>query len=282
LDTISTGATIAFAMECFERGLLTAQDTGGVPLRFGDADAVLQAIEWIAQRHGIGHLLAEGSQRAAEQIGPGAARYAMHVKGQEIPFQEPRLAHLRGLGYVINPAGADHLAGAVDTFFEKEGSPMLQTYRALGVLNPMSLRGYNVDKVRIYAYSHMWTSFSNCAVLCLFIRYNFEQVTKLVQGMTGWNSSLWELMKVGERASSMAAAFNAREGYAAMDDRLPERFYTPLEQAALQGVAIDRAALQQAKGWFYGMMGWDPQTGVPTRNKLDELGVSWVADILEP
>jgi aldehyde:ferredoxin oxidoreductase len=281
LDTISTGASIAFAMECFERGLLTAQDSSGMPLRFGDADAMLQAIEWIAQRQGLGRLLAEGTRRAAQQIGGDAPRYAMQVKGQELPLQDPRLAHLRGLGYVINPAGADHLAGAVDTFFEKEASPMLQTYRALGVLNPMSLRGYNVDKVRVYTYSHMWMSFSNCAILCMFIRYNFDQVTKLVQGVTGWNSSLWELMKIGERASSMAAAFNAREAYNAPDDGLPDRFYTPLQQAALAGVAIDRAALKEAKRWFYGMMGWDPQTGVPTRSKLDELGLSWVGECLE-
>jgi aldehyde:ferredoxin oxidoreductase len=280
LDTISTGMTIAFAMECFERGLLTAHDTGGLPLRFGDVEAMLQAIELIARRQGIGDLLAEGSYRAAARIGPEAAALAMHVKGQELPLQEPRLAHLRGLGYAINPAGADHLAGAVDTFFEKEGA-YLANYRRLGAFQPIGLRGYDAGKVRLYAYSHIWCSFANCALLCLFVQYTFPQVLQLVEGVTGWNSSVWDLMKAGERAATLARAFNVREGFTPDDDRLPARFHTALAEGPLKGVAIDEEQLRQAKRCFYGIMGWDPNTGIPTPGKLDELGIGWVWGLLK-
>ncbi len=115
LDTISTGATIAFAMECFEKGLITERDTDGIILRFGNADAMVRMVEMIGLREGIGDLLAEGSMRAAKRIGGGAERLAIHVKGQEVPMHEPRLKKALGLGYAISPTGADHNHNFHDT-----------------------------------------------------------------------------------------------------------------------------------------------------------------------
>lgn len=279
LDTISTGATIAFALECFERGILSKEQSDGLDLRFGCGETVLELIERIASRKGIGDLLAEGTRRAAKMLGGDANEYAMHVMGLEVAFQEPRLAHHRGLGYVVGPTGADHLVGAPETFFEKEG-PRLENYRTLGVFQPSPLHGFNHKKLRLYVYSHIWYSFANCAVLCLFVPYSFEQVRQLVVGMTGWNSSLWEIMKGGERAATMARAYNIREGAQPQGNTLPRRFFKALQEGPLAGVQIDPDGMEEAKRAFNGMMGWDPETGVPTIGKLQELGIEWVASCL--
>jgi aldehyde:ferredoxin oxidoreductase len=277
LDTISTGMAISFAMDCYERGLLTRQQSDGLKMRFGSADVVLRLIELIARRQGIGDLLAHGTRRAAERVGSEAEECALHVMGLELPLQEPRLAHHRGLGYVVGPTGADHLVGAPETFFEQEG-PRLENFRALGAFNPSPLHGFDSEKLRLYTYSHIWNSFANCAVLCLFLPYSFDQVRQLVWGMTGWNSSVWELMKVGERAATMARAFNAREGLGPDLGRLPGRFHKRLPAGPLHSVALEREGMARAREGFYGMMGWDPKTGVPARGKLQELGIGWVEE----
>lgn len=115
LDTISTGMTISFAMECFENGLLTTEDTGGIDLRFGNAEAMIKTIELIAKRESIGNLLAEGTAKAAQRIGKEAEKFSMEVKGLGIPMHEPRLKHALGVGYMVNPHGADHMLNLHDT-----------------------------------------------------------------------------------------------------------------------------------------------------------------------
>ena len=275
LDSISTGVTISFAMECFENGLIPAGEAGGLELRFGSSAAMLGLIEQIAHREGLGDLLAEGTRRASEKIGGTSAEYAMHVMGQEIPLQEPRLAHHRGLGYVINETGADHLAGAPETFFEKEG-PRLASYRALGSFQPSPLHGFDDEKLRLFVYSHIWYSFADCAVLCLFIQYSFEQVRQLAQAMTGWETSIWEMMKVGERAATMAQAFNVREGLDPRANKLPKRFYRALKNTPTTTEAIDPDRIEWARRRFLVMLGWDAETGAPTSGKLAELGLGWV------
>ena len=244
LDTISTGMSISFAMECSERGLLTKEQIGGLDLRFGSAEAVLELVELIAHKQGIGELLAQGMQMAAESIGGAATECAMHVMGLEVPLQEPRLAFHRGLGYVVGPTGADRLVGAPETFFDKEG-PRLANYRSLGAFEPSPLVGFSEDKLRLYAYSHLWYSFFNC---------------------------------VGERTATMARAFNAREGFGPVVGRLPSRFHQRQPTGPLRDIAIDENDVERGKATFYGMMGWDPNTGVPTRDKLQELGIGWVKE----
>ncbi|MFC1952432.1 aldehyde ferredoxin oxidoreductase family protein, partial [Chloroflexota bacterium] len=136
LDTISTGVTISFAMECFENGLLTTKDTDGIELRFGNADAMLKTIELIARREGIGDILAEGTLCAAQKIGKGAMEFAMHVKGMEIPMHEPRVKAALGLGYMVNPHGADHCANLHDTMISQTGG-QLDRIKPLGILEPL-------------------------------------------------------------------------------------------------------------------------------------------------
>ena len=274
LDTISTGATIAFAMECVERGLLSQADLDGLNLHFGQSQAMLAAVELIARRQGFGDILAEGSRRAAQKIGHGAEALAMEVKGQECPMHEPRWKQGMGMGYAVSPTGADHNQGLHDEVYRRPG-PSLDEIKALGILEPLAVDDLSPAKVRMFVYQQHWESLRNCLVLCMFAPWGYDQVVDLVRGVTGWNSSLWELLKVGERGTTMARLFNLREGIGADEDRLPERFNEGVSSGPLQGVGIDKDKMERAVALYYVMMGWDAQ-GRPTPGKLGELGLDWL------
>ncbi len=281
LDTISTGSAIAFAMECFERGLITPQETEGLELTFGNAPAMIEMVERIARREGLGDILAQGVKRAAERIGSGAEEYALHVKGQEIPMHEPRWKQGLGLGYMLSDTGADHNHNFHDNLYTKE-TRTFRRARALGILEPLPVNDLSPAKVRLYHYVSTWRLLLNSLGLCLFLPYDYHQVRDLVNAVTGWNTSLWELLKVGERSHVLARAFNAREGQTVEDDRLPCRFFSPLgaDTPALKGVAIEEERLKKALVTYYRMASWDPTTGIPTRERLEELDIGWVAEEL--
>ncbi|MFB0537973.1 MAG: aldehyde ferredoxin oxidoreductase family protein, partial [Anaerolineae bacterium] len=276
LDTISVGGTIAFAMECFEEGLLTSEDTGGLDLRFGNAEAMLQLLEWIAARQGIGDLLAEGAKRAAEQIGGGAERFAVHVKGQELPYHDPRLQHGLGLGYAVSYTGADHMHSAFDINYEQVES--MDSVRNLGLLEPMPATWLGPEKVRAILYDGLRRHLNNCLCLCAFLPYSNNQVVEAVRAVTGWDTNAWELWKAAERMVTMARAFNVRQGFTPADDRLPPRMAQRLGSGS--GEPIDPVAMEAALPLYYEMMGWDPATGVPHTAKLYELDIGWVAESL--
>ena len=278
LDTISTGATIAFAMECFERGLITKEDTGGLELTFGNGDAMLELIELIAHRKGFGDLLAEGSMRAAQKIGRGTEKFAMQVKGQELPMHEPRLKHALGVGYAVSPTGADHCHAFHDTGFTAEEG--IADLKALGVFEPIELRDLGPDKIRLMTYVTNLEWMKNSAVLCLFVPWSIVNYVDLVTAVTGWNTSAFELMKLGERVCTMARVFNIREGFTSKDDVVPERMFEAFTSGPLEGVSIDKDAFQQAIKYYYESMGWDAD-GVPTTFKLHELGIPWTKSCLE-
>ncbi|HIE51718.1 MAG TPA: aldehyde ferredoxin oxidoreductase [Armatimonadetes bacterium] len=280
LDSISTGAVIAFAMECYEKGLLTKEDTGGLELRFGNAEAVTRLIEMIARREGLGNLLAEGVKRAAEKIGRGAEKFALHVKGQEFPMHEPRGKRSLALAYACSPTGADHMEAPHDPFFESfhpHGHPLGE----LGLLEPVDSLDLGPRKVRAYYYCQLVWSLFNSLGLCDFVGVpigvlSLTQLVNFVNAVTGWDTSLWELFKVGERANTLARLFNLREGFTKDDDVLPARMFEPLENGALAGEALDRAEFEAARELYYQMCGWDAE-GVPTQAKLVELGLEWAA-----
>jgi aldehyde:ferredoxin oxidoreductase len=277
LDSISSGGTIAFAMECFENGLLTVEDTDGLALRFGDAAAMLHTLELIAARQGIGDLLAEGTRRAAERIGQGADRLAVHVKGQELPYHDPRIQHGLGLGYAVSYTGADHCHSAFDRAYEEE--PTMEGVRNLGVLETMPATWLGPQKVRAILYGSLRSHLDNCLGLCDFLPYRNDQVVEIVQAVTGWQTNAWELWKAAERLVTMARAFNVRQGFTPADDRLPSRMAEPLGPDG-PGKPIDPGAVAAALPFYYEMMGWDPATGVPRAAKLYELDIGWVAEML--
>jgi len=276
LDSISTGNCIAFAMECYEKGVLSAADTDGLDLRFGNAEGMLEMIRRIACREGLGDLLAEGVQRAAAKIGKGAESFALQTKGQEFPMHDPRGKVSQALAYAVSPTGADHNTSPFDDMYAKKGSYLKQA-ASLGILEPVPETSLGPDKVRLYTYLHHLRSLYNSLLLCMFVAdpttpLNLPKITELVRAVTGWDVSEWELMKAGERGTTLARLFNVRQGKTSADDALPSRMFEAVPEGPKAGRVVDRGELQQAVTWYYGMMGWDSQ-GVPTPGKLVELGL---------
>jgi aldehyde:ferredoxin oxidoreductase len=282
LDSISTGATVAFAMECFENGLLTREDTGGIDLRFGNEQALIALIDQIGRREGLGDLLAEGVKRAAEKIGRGAEQFALHVKGQELPMHDPRGKKGLSLAYACSPTGADHMEAPHDPFYEGfhvDGGP----FAPLGLIDPVKTLDFGPRKVKAYYYAQRLWSLYNSLGMCDFVGVPIgplatEPLVRYLNAATGWDTSLWELLKVGERADNLARVFNLRVGFTADDDMLPERLFQGLENGPLQGERIAPDQFLAARRLYYQMNGWDPATGVPTPARLAELDLEWLPE----
>ncbi|MEJ2211848.1 MAG: aldehyde ferredoxin oxidoreductase family protein [Anaerolineae bacterium] len=285
LDTISCGATIAFAMDCFERGLLTAEDTGGVELRFGNTEAMVQMVEQIGRRQGFGDLLAEGTARLAERLGPEARELAVVVKGHDLPAHMPEVKRSLGLIYAVNPFGADHQSSEHDPAYEDDYDSYQERMRALDLLAPQPEFSLGPEKVRFALYTEQLYSLLDSINVCQFVwgpswhLYGPNQLVDMARAVTGWDVSLWELMKVGERRLNMMRAFNAREGFTREDDVLPPKLAQPKEGGPSDGVYVDPEELEVAKDLYYAMCGWD-EMGVPSRARLEELSLGWVADQL--
>ncbi|TLM98384.1 aldehyde ferredoxin oxidoreductase, partial [bacterium] len=210
LDSISCGSVIAFAMECFEHGLLTTRDTKGLELVFGNGPAMLQMIEQISMRQGLGALLSEGIARASKIIGPATKEFALQIKGQELPMHEPRWKQGMGVGFSMSPTGADHCHNMHDSAYTRI-TPLLEQLKAVGILEPLPANDLSPAKIRLLIYDSMWIHFLNCAVCCYFVMVRglvgFERMAQLVSAVTGWNTSVFELVNVGERAATLARAF---------------------------------------------------------------------------
>jgi aldehyde:ferredoxin oxidoreductase len=277
LDSISTGVAIAFAMECYEHGLLTKADTGGIELTWGSAEAVERMVHLIGRREGIGELLGEGVKRAAERLGRGAERFAMHVKGQELPMHDPRGKKSLALAYALSPTGADHMEAPHDPLYEgfhPDGHPL----GGLGLIEPVKMLDFGPRKVRAYYYTQQVWSFYNSVGMCDFVgtplnALALEQFVSYVNSVTGWNMSLYELMKVGERSNTLARLFNCREGFTPADDVLPARMHEGIGNGALKGERVDPEQFLAARRLYYEMAGWDANTGQPTAARLAELEV---------
>ena len=285
LDTISTGVTIAFAMECFEQGLLTEEDTDGLDLRFGNADAMLQMIEAIAARQGLGDTLAEGVKRAADRIGKGASRFAMHTKGLELPMHEPRAKGMLGISYAVSPIGADHVVVEHDTDFDFQAPQVfIDQMKSLGLLERLPTESVDSRKVRMFYYLQNHFSFMDALCLCVLCfapvrTFTMADMVEIISAVTGWETSLWEIMKLGERRINMFREFNAREGIVAADDWLPDRMFEPIRTGPRAGHKVSANDFSRALALYYEMMNWDEE-GVPREGKLAELDLGWVNALL--
>ncbi|UCH03150.1 MAG: aldehyde ferredoxin oxidoreductase family protein [Candidatus Bathyarchaeota archaeon] len=277
LDTIQTGAAIAFAMECYENGLLSSSDTGGLDLRFGNGEAMVAMVKLIGTREGLGDLLADGVKRAAATIGKGADQYAVHVKGQEVPMHEPRLKRALGVGYAVSPTGADHVHNFHDTAITSEDS--LGIFRSLGLLEPLPLEDLGPRKVQALFYRQHFVTMLNSIGFCWF--YCFQpnvttfEVTDITRAVTGWDTTTYELMTAGKRMLTMARMYNLREGFTAQDDWLPPRFFHATTSGPLKDTPVDPDQLRTAIHTYYEMMGWDKETGVPSTTTLHQLDIGW-------
>ena len=284
MDTISTGMVIAFAMQCYQEGLLTKEDTGGIELTFGNREALLILIEKIAHREGLGGLLSQGSYLAAQKIGKGSEKFIHQVKGQEIPMHDPRLKTGVGLQYALSDYGADHMKATHDPFFKDKDSVGVKEMRGLGILDPVSPTDIGEKKVALFKLLDIyWTVFDILGV-CDFGYVprsvgTMGELLEIIRATTGWRTTWFELMKLGERSINMARIFNHREGFTFKDDTLPEVFYHNFKGGPLDGQgAINKKDFGKAIKLRYELMGWNPDTGIPTTAKLIELGLDWLID----
>jgi aldehyde:ferredoxin oxidoreductase len=278
LDTIGTGVTIAFAMECFERGIIGLEETGGIELRFGNADAMIAMIKQIIAREGFGKLLGEGSKRAAEAIGGDAPRYAIQIKGQEVAMHDPRVKYGHGIGISTSPTGADHMNSVHDNGYQTDGG--IRELKPLGVLEPLPFDDLSTAKMQMVRRALMWRIQGNLTGLCMFLAWTPQQMAELISAITGWNTSVMEIHNACERAWDMARAFNAREGFGPDDDLIHPRFTEPLPEGAVAGKTFSMEQFKAALSDFYRLMSWDLETGAPTRAKLQDLDIAWVADLI--
>jgi aldehyde:ferredoxin oxidoreductase len=274
LDVVSTGSTIAFAIECFEKGILTAADTGGLALKFGDADVVIELIHKIAGREGIGDLLAEGTKRVAQKLDKGAERFAMNVKGLELPAYDPRAAKICGLAFATANRGGDHITAYIEgpafmdiPFLCVENSRIEDTM----IENPAEARVVKdlEDALTVF----------DCVGTCKFMGMALpaEDWADMIADCVGWDLTVSDFRKAGERVYNLARAFSVREGLTRADDTLPKRLLEdPLPEGAAEGHRIER--LDESLDAYYGCRGWDPKTGRPTADKLRDLGLGYVID----
>ncbi len=277
IDTISAGMTIAFAMECFENGLITLNDTDGIELKFGNGKAMLEILRKIIKKEGIGKLLAEGANRAAEVMGKGAEQYAMTIKNQELPLHDPRGKVGIGIGYAISDTGADHMHSLHDGSFAAHNF-FFDSMKTLGFEEPTSALEDGPKKVRQYYTSQMVWGLYNLLGACAFTPaprgfLTFDKLEKLITAATGWDMSLYEMMKATERTFYMSRLYNSACGFESEDDKLPERLYQPLENGALEGVGIDKNNFAKAIRLYYGLSGWDETTGYPKYWKAMDLRI---------
>jgi aldehyde:ferredoxin oxidoreductase len=265
IDSISAGGCIGFAMELFERGILTREDAGDIDLRFGNGDVVPKVVDLIARREGIGDLLAEGVKRAAETIGKGAEDYAIHVKGQEPPAYDVRGIKGMGLAFMTSWRGACHLKSSAYALELVGKNWKLQGVDRLSAENKGEEIKFQEDYITIY----------DCLGVCKFSRkiYMIEGFLDLLKAVTGLDFTEDELMKVGERLTNIKRLFNLREGLTRKDDMLPKRILSePIPDGPSKGHYIKPEEAEMMLGDYYRARGWD-EDGVPTVEKLNELGI---------
>lgn len=261
LDTISTGGTLAWAMECSDKGLLPEAQRLG--LRFGQADGLTAVIAAIAERRGLGALLAEGSRRAALEIGNESRYWAMHVKGLELPGYEPRSLKTMALGLAVSPRGACHNRSGA---YEADFSGAVDRFRA------------DAGRGSLVADSENFAAVLDSLIICKFLRKCFNdfyrEAAELLSNVTGWNCSSAELRLIGERIHTVKKLFNIREGWQLEDDWLPERLLSEaLPTGVARGIGLTSDELREMIRGYYKARQWDENGFVPV-HKLKDLGIS--------
>ncbi len=289
VDTIACGASIAFAMECFEKGIIGPEQTGGLDLRFGNAEAMLAALEMIVNNEGeLGQALAQGSERAAQLWGNGANECLITVKGAEAPAHMPQAKRSLGLIYAVNPFGADHQSSEHDWMYEEGMATDLYLERLalLGLNTPQPEISLGPEKVRFAYLTQVFFSMLDSLELCQFVwgpgwtLYGPAEVVELIRTVTGWEMSLDEIMAVGARRLNLMRAFNAREGLDRRADKLPKKFFKALAgEGPTAGIALDEAQINTALDQYYELAGWT-SAGIPTTETLNKHNIGWAAEYL--
>jgi len=270
LDTVSAGSVIAFAMECFEKGIITKTDIDGIELRWGSPEAMLAILEKIIKREGIGDILADGVRIAAQKIGKGSEQYAMHIGGQEPGFHHTLFLPSRGTGFVCDPTPGRHTA-----------TPMARIDTGAAIMAPYpELQFYGFERYEYKskgdasAKASAYWQVAACAGVCLFpviLGGNFPLIDFL-NAVTGWDLDITEALETGARIQTLRQSFNIREGIKPSDIKLPNRMagIPPMSKGPLAGVTIDIGSLTSE---YRKSMGWDPETGYPMNKSIERLGL---------
>jgi len=283
VDTIAAGATIAFAIECFEKGVITKEQTGGLELKFGDADAMLKTLEMMLNAEGeFGKTLGMGSERAAKVWGNGADEYLITVKGAEAPAHMPQAKRSLGLIYAVNAFGADHQSSEHDPYYEEGVADLnLNRLKLIGLGNPQPGYSLTTEKVRFAYLTQVFYSMLDSVELCQFVYgpawtlYGPAETVAMINAVTGWDVTVDELMAVGERRLNLFRIFNAREGLDRKDDKLPKKFFKALGGAGpTAGIALTHEEIESAKDEYYKLAGWTDD-GIPTSQTMERLDIAW-------
>jgi aldehyde:ferredoxin oxidoreductase len=272
VDTIGVGGTVAFAMECYAAGLLSQEDTGGLELTWGNAEALVELTRQIAAGEGFGALLADGAKYAAEKIGKGSEQYAMTVAGRAIPYHDPRLAPSMGTHFIADAQPANHMGPQGMGVLEQGGSlgshPLLQS-------DAKEVFGEWEKKGDLYARGGAFYQLLSSAGLCgLYAQFYSPPVVELIAPVTGWDIDWAEGITLGKRINTLRQAFNTREGVDVREFRLPKRFENPLVAGPAAGVTPPPFEL--LRQYYFAAMGWDKETGAPSKETLAALGIDVV------
>lgn len=287
LDTICCGAVIAFAMECFEEGIITLKDTEGLSLNFGNDEALIEMIHRIKDRRGIGDLLSHGSRYAAEKLGGRATKLALTVKGLEIPAHMPQYKPSVGIIYAVNPFGADHQSSEHDpVLLMPEDSMERRRLGELGILKEYN-ESTDLDdyKARYAIVTQHYYSILDTLCLCQFVwgpswqLFGPTDLVNLCKYGIGWDTSLYELMMIGERRVNLMKWFNFMEGFTSLDDKLPDRFFEPIPSGPSMGKCLDRNKFNDVLNTYYEIAGWDAETGRPLNSTIKRLSLEWLLDL---
>lgn len=288
VDTIACGATIAFAMECYEKGIITKEQTGGLELKFGDADVMLKVLDQIVKNEGpLGSVLSQGSERAAKVWGNGADECLITVKGAEAPAHMPQAKRSLGLIYAVNPFGADHQSSEHDPYYEEGvGDFNLDRLKQIGLGDPQPAYSLTEEKVRFAYETEVFYSMLDSVELCQFVwgptwtLYDGKQTAEMVSAVTGWDVTVEELMDVGRRRLNLFRVFNAREGLGRKDDKLPKKFFKALKGTGpTEGFALTHEEIDSAIDHYYKLAGWTAD-GAPTPETLKKHDIEWAAEYL--
>ncbi|MEM3906444.1 MAG: aldehyde ferredoxin oxidoreductase family protein [Nitrososphaerota archaeon] len=285
MDTISTGAVIAFAVEAYERGMISKELTDGIELRWGDPDLLLNLIDAIAfRKNKLGNILAEGVKRASEKIGNGAEEIAIHVKGLEAPAHDPRgTSRSFAIQYAVGNRGACHTHPNWSGLWDFGKNPDLIKY---GLPWP-PLNRFDENEVEKRAKAvRLFFLHGICAEILGFCRFivegdetnavTFARLAAITSALTGFDITDLELIKVAERVFTLERCFNVREGIRRKDDKLPKRFHEPITTGPTKGEYVKN--LDKLLDAFYMEVGWNIENGIPTKQKLEELGLDFVID----
>jgi len=264
MDTISASNTIGLAFHLFEMGIVTTRDTGGIELNWGDVDAIEQLVRMIGSREGIGDLLAQGSKRFGAHF--NAEEEAVQVNGLEVAYHDPRGVSGMALSYATSPRGACH--NQSDYFFVDFG----HTSEKIGIT--YFERHAQAEKAANVAKHQDWRTFFNSAIICIFANVDPQMQVDLVNAACGYEWTLEDMMKSGERGWNIKRAINNRMGLTRANDNLPKALLEPYKEGGSMGFVPDLPAMLEA---YYTARGWDMESGKPTKDKLIELGLDDVA-----